>query len=475
MRIATLSLTLAVMIAASASAAQLAGFNDDYQGTTPATGWSYLWNAPLDWNLGNSPPSLDGSTNPLGTSANYVPLIWNGSVYTADGDGTNTNGVPANYLRLGSTGGHPGRGSSQGEAATLTTAPNAHDRAPIAAYTIQSGQEGPVYLTNSFLTSSDSGHNTASHTLRIQVYVNDTLKVDKVQTGYGPGTSISYDAALGNLTAGDTVYVAMSPDGQDGSDTFSWDFTLSTVANTSNGPIIVADLVDDYTTANGSNTGAEASFANLGNGWSYMWNAPSDWNLANDPNASSNASDGDITSTGTFLPLISSGTRWSPDGNNANLDNPPARYMNSGGVGSLVSGHPGAGSAQPEGIGNDEDRYVIYAYTVDTDGLYAIVDSVFSTGNDSGDGNNVRIFTSLNPSSPVFDTTWDGVSDASFNTFVGSLSAGDIIYVAVGVGSSGLDGADSYALDFSIAAVPTPAALPAGLMMLGLLAVRRRK
>lgn len=464
MRTVARSLVIAAALSGVVQAAELADYRDDYQGPTPATGWSYLWNAPVDFGL----ITMDATTNPLGTSANYVPLQWNGSYWTADGDGDPNNSSPDNYLRLTSTGGHPGRGS--GDASGVG---NTQDRAPIAAYTIQPGQAGPVYLTNSFLDSA-SGTHTVPQTLRALVYVNDVLKTQAVQTGL-PGNPVTFDAALGNLNVGDTVYVAMSPDTKDGSDTFAWDFTLSTIANSTNGPIVVADLVDDYVVPAGGNTGTAASFANLGNGWSYMWNAPADWNLANSPTASSDASTGGITAIADFEPLISSGSRWSPDGNNVNTDNSPARFMGSGGIsGGLVSGHPGAGFLQTEGIGNDEDRYVIYAYTIDTDGTYAIIDSAFSTAGDQGDGNNIRIFTSLDAINALFNTTFDGVVDAKFDTLVGKLSAGDVIYVAVGVGSSGNDGSDNYAIDFSIAAVPTPAALPAGLVMLGLLGVRRR-
>lgn len=463
MRTAAHCLVIAAVMTASLQAAELADYNGDFQGTTPAAGWSYLWNAPLDW-TGTS--SADPTTNPLGASANYVALQWSGTGWTVDGDDVNSNGFPGNFLRLSASGGHPGRGASDGGG-------NTQNRAPIAAYTVQADQAGPVYLTNTILKSANSGH---TGTLNVRVYVNDTLKVSKIQTGYGTATNISFDAALGNLSAGDTVYVALSPDGNDGSDGFQWDFTLSTTANSTNGPILVADLVDDYILASTAGASTAATTANLGTGWSYLWNAPSDWNLANDPTASSNASDGDITSIATFQPLISSGTRWSPDGNNANLDNAPARFLNAAGIiGSVVDGHPGAGRLQSEGIGNDEDRYVIYAYTVDTDGQYAIIDSTFSTVDAQGDGNNVRIFTSLDAVNVLFDTTWDGVTNAIFDTDLGKLSAGDVIYVAVGVGSGGLDANDSYRIDFSIAAVPTPAALPAGLMLMTGLAMKRRR
>ncbi|MBI1368018.1 MAG: hypothetical protein GC162_05125 [Planctomycetes bacterium] len=459
MRCAKLVTTGLILSAASlANAANIADFRDDFSGTAFPTGWQYLWNAPLDWN-GSS--SSDASTNPLGTSANYVALNPVSGTWRADNDTLNNNGFPADFLLLTSTGGHPGRGSTQSDGIG-----NNQDRAPIAAYTLQAGDAGPVYLTNTLLQGTNPTH---TGTLRALVYVNDTLVVNKVQTALAP---ISFDAALGNLNVGDTVYVAVSPDGADGSDGFALDFTLSHFANSVNGPIVVADLHDDYKLSGSFADGTQASFANLGTGWAYLWNAPADW----DGTTSSDGSTGAITSIADFEFLKAGGGRWSPDGDALNNDGPPSRYLNTGNLsGSLVSGHPGAGFTQGEGIGNNQDRYVIYAYTIDTDGLYEIIDSHFSTGDAQGDGNNVRVFTSLDALTALFDTTFAGVTDAHFNTALGFLSAGDVVYVAVGVGSNGNDSNDSYNIDYAIAAVPTPAALPAGLALMGMILVRRRK
>ncbi|QNN22320.1 hypothetical protein HED60_08560 [Planctomycetales bacterium ZRK34] len=450
MRMFTRSLVVAAALSGAVQAAELADYRDDFSGT-PATGWSYLWNAPVDFGLG----TMDATTNPLGDSSNYAALQWTGSIWTADGDTDALNSSPDNYLRLHATGGHPGRGSTDASGVGNTV-----DRAPIAAYTIQSGEEGMISLSDTLLRSANSGHTA---TMRVLVYVNDTLKVDKVQTGYGPSTDVTFDAELGSLAAGDTVYVAVSPDGSDGSDGFALDFTINNN--------IVADLVDDYTLGSSVAASTPATSANLVGGWSYLWNAPTDW----DGTSSADASTGDITSVADFEPLISSGTRWTADGDDDNGNGSPARFLTSNTIGGgLINGHPGRGFSQVEGNGNDEDRYVIYAYTVDADDIYAITDSTFSTINAEGDGNNVRIFTSLDPSSALFDTTWDGVTDAKFDLGIGELSAGDTIYVAVGVGNNGNDGNDSFRIDFTIITVPTPAALPAGLMLLGAITMRRR-
>ncbi|NJS38341.1 MAG: hypothetical protein HC783_04230, partial [Rhodobacteraceae bacterium] len=47
----------------------VADFQDAFQGGSPATGWSYLWN----------------QGGAIGNSANYAALQWNGTNYDSDG------------------------------------------------------------------------------------------------------------------------------------------------------------------------------------------------------------------------------------------------------------------------------------------------------------------------------------------------------------------------------------------------------
>jgi hypothetical protein len=413
----------------------IADYRDDFQGTTPATGWQYLWNAPTDWD-GTS--CTNGSTGPITSTADYEPLAWSGSFWTADGDGDAGNGSPARYLRLHGTGGHPGRGSTQTEAPPLDVA-NSHDRCTIAAYTIQAADAGPVYIVDS--TCTVSGHGVAQ-TVKILVYVNGTLKHSVTQTGTLAAT---FDCALGNLSAGDTVYVALSPDQQDGSDGFVWDFTLSDEPVSANGPILIADFIDDY--HSGAGVGDPADFAD---GWSYQWNAPTDW----DGTSSSDGSTGPITTLSDYELLKWSGTRWRPDGDDVFSNGQPANYMNIGNG----DGHPGRGSMQgeapPLAVSNSQPRNCIYAFEVSTDGYYLLTDTLLNTYDGIGDGNTVRVYTSRDAANPIVDVVFDGVTDGSFDTPIGQLEAGDTIFVAVGPGLH--DGNDNFIVDFTVIAGTAP-------------------
>ena len=199
----------------------VADYRDDYQAGSvqgePASftnaggyGWQFFWNAPTDWDGSNS---TDATTGPLGVSADYELLKWNatGSTWTADGDNSNGNGAPANYLRLNGTGGHPGRGSTQAEGVT-----NNLDRAPIAAYTVS--ETGYYGIRDSLLNKVAAGN-----TIKAHVYVEDTL-IDTI-AGAG-GSTTDFDIELGHVAQGETIYVAIAPDTHDGADAFNLDFTI---------------------------------------------------------------------------------------------------------------------------------------------------------------------------------------------------------------------------------------------------------
>jgi hypothetical protein len=53
--------------------------------------------------------------------------------------------------------------------------------------------------------------------------VNDTFIQSQ---SYNPGGQTTFDIAVGSLNSGDTIYVALGPNGKDGCDSFAWDFTI---------------------------------------------------------------------------------------------------------------------------------------------------------------------------------------------------------------------------------------------------------
>jgi hypothetical protein len=439
--LSSISAILGLAFCASLQADPFAHYNGDFSGTAFPSGWQYMWNAPDDW---DGTTATDSSTAPFGAPGNYNNLLWNGSNWTADGDANSGNGTPARFLRLNATSGHPGRGSSQPE-----TTGNSHDRYAIMAYTLSASDlpsgSGPV-----FLTGSNAGVAGAAGGVRVDTHINGN-PISKTVAVAG-ATNRQFDQYLGNLNVGDTVYVGVGPSVADGNDTFTVDFQLALPSTTT--AYLMADFRDEY------------QDGTMPANWRYMWNAPTDWNGT----SSSDASTGAITSVADFELLNSvGGTSWRPDTDTTTSNGAPGNFLNL----SATGGHPGRGSSQAEGIGNNQDRYVITAYDVSLTGIYSITDSFFSTIDGNGAGNNVRIFTSANPTAPLFDSVFANVVDGNFDTSIGTLNAGDTIFVAVG--PNGQDGADSFDIDYSIRfQIPEPSSL----MLLGLgmvLLIQRRR
>jgi hypothetical protein len=445
----TASLTLAASFALTlivsgeeAPGAVFADYADDYStGTFPA-GWEYLWNAPPSW---DGSTASDESGGPITSLADYELLQPSDAYWTADGDGSSATGSPSRSLRLTSGGGHPGWGSTQG-------VQNDQDRYAIAAYTIQPGDipsnNWPVFITDSNLGVGSS--NSAG--VEARVSVRDTAPViSRIIAG---GTSAGFDGYLGTVDVGDTVYVGFGPDGSAISDGFNHDFSLRALDRLQ--PIAIADYRDDY---------AEGTFAD---NWQYMWNAPPSW----DASTASDSSGGPITSLADLETLQWSGTKWTADGDDNNGNGLPAAFLQLDDDG----GHPGWGSGQ-NGGGNDQDRYAIAAYAVPFDGDFSIVDSFLSTGGNGG-SIDVRVFTQRDPLTPVLSMVLPNQAnyEVDFDTRVGVLSAGEMIYVALG--PNGSASADGFAWDFTIAAmaVPEPSSLGLALpLLLGLVPWRRRR
>ena len=199
-------------------------------------GWRLLWNPPSDWDLLNDPASSVGTGGALGDAANYVPLIWTGTEWTPDGDGDDANNEPANFGTLQPNGaGHAAAGSSN-----AGTTGNDEDRAMIAAYTVPA--TGYYGIANSVVESL-SGSGTG---LRALVYVENTEVINVSIPGAGTG---NFDGAVGLVNQGETIYIAISPDGTASFDSFEWDFDLVTLP----GPDAVPTVTLGTVSTDGSN------------------------------------------------------------------------------------------------------------------------------------------------------------------------------------------------------------------------------
>ena len=175
----------------------VADYADDFSYPTPAPGWSYLWNA----------------NGPIGTAANYLPLVADGA-------------SPARYETQNQTPDafpDPAPGASASATSTTLipgqgTAQNALERYVIAAYTISAADvaaNGDQLILDfyRFAVPVESADGVTA-----KLYKNDILLVDRPLP---PGLEFTVDTPapnggpipLGQFVAGDTLYVAIGSDG----------------------------------------------------------------------------------------------------------------------------------------------------------------------------------------------------------------------------------------------------------------------
>jgi hypothetical protein len=173
----------------------VASFRADFQEAQPRSGWRYLWN----------PAGEIGKTN------HYVDLNWNGVAYGANDSPERPQPGPAHYVRISKSGGHPGHGKPQrGDIDTYV----------IFAFTVTN--RGFYVITNSYIIRSDAKLNGD---VNLRVYVNESVVDPEIICG--SKTPVRFDRSLGNLEAGDSLYVAVGPNGMDRNDAFQLDFGVA--------------------------------------------------------------------------------------------------------------------------------------------------------------------------------------------------------------------------------------------------------
>ena len=196
-------------------AAPLTSFEGALQPMTPTSGWSYLWN----------------SNGVIGNPANYAALLpTSDPLWFYDNDGV--DGIPGSepgafvYIGLidpilldgGQPGAHPGRGSEDIDSGSI-------ERFVIAAFALQTS--GNTWITDSLLTNVDH----SSDGVHVQVYLNSNpIPFVESATSSGQGISTTFNTSLGNLAAGDIIYVAIGPGNTDFSDTVRLRYTIDQTA-----------------------------------------------------------------------------------------------------------------------------------------------------------------------------------------------------------------------------------------------------
>lgn len=237
---------LILAISPIAHAVVVADYEDDFQVGTPATGWSYLWNA----------------NGPLGDPDNYEPLVPDNGHYETVQNTAYPDAAPGAFLTVGagpvdpvrfpqnpppdpfglgiplpplpSTFVRPGQGIDQ--------APNTIERAAIVAYTFSA--PGEAFLTDYYFAVSA----TADDPISARVYHHDdpTPILDfTFPAGFAFQTALDPDPIpLGTYAAGQTVYIAIGPTFTDanGGDELRMDFTISVVPEPSGALLVTGGM-----------------------------------------------------------------------------------------------------------------------------------------------------------------------------------------------------------------------------------------
>lgn len=162
-------------------------------------------------------------------------------------------------------------------------------------------------------------------------------------------------------------------------------------------------------------------------GWHYYWNAA-----------------GPVGDASSYAELRWNGKLYGTDDPKQYPAPAPARYLRLTGG----SGHPGQGTSQGHEAGNEEERAVIVGFTVPKAGRYRLVNGVVSRQAGPRSGNvHLQVWAGDREVEPgVYCRSREGVT---FDRDLGTLPAGETIYVSVGPDETDVD--DSFDLDFTIA------------------------
>jgi hypothetical protein len=207
-----------------ATAALITSFQDAFQLSMPAAGWSYLWN----------------SGGEIGNPANYTALLPNSNgVYTSGGVDTFPAPNPAGVVNFdfvgGSPGGHPGLGSAQAGSGGI-------ERFAIAAYTLANSEL--VAIQNSLVVTTNPNSGGSTDGLNVKVFLNNSATpVVSTTTLPGVGSTATFNGPLGPLNAGDTIYVAIGSRDEDLFDSFQLHYDVVSVPEPHAAATIVIGLL----------------------------------------------------------------------------------------------------------------------------------------------------------------------------------------------------------------------------------------
>lgn len=200
-----------------------------FEGTeSPAEGWNYMWNP-------------DGI---VGHSGNYQSLVPNTIATWPNFGGASPMFTNLGGIAFNST----GQGNFRFGRISLTSihgagqVPGTGDYRAVVAYTIQNGEEGHISITNSSYAKLVT---TASNGVDIDIYVNDTLRSALSLDGFNSLTATDFDGSLGNLAAGDTVYITIGDNNDPNNDSGVIDFQLERGPAIGYGPWAITNGINE--------------------------------------------------------------------------------------------------------------------------------------------------------------------------------------------------------------------------------------
>lgn len=199
-------------------------FHGALQFPSPAQGWSYLWNA----------------NGPIGVPANYLPLIaTSGGNYTSDGSDVRPAPPPSNFLgiglQLGEPGGHPGMGALQAGSGGI-------ERYCIALYTVASPNQ--ISLLNGLLRNINPNNGGSSDGLSLMVFLNDSpTPLLSSGTAAGFDQTASFNLSIGDVAAGDRIYVAIGSNDSDSFDGFNLRYDVVAVPEPAAATLLALSVV----------------------------------------------------------------------------------------------------------------------------------------------------------------------------------------------------------------------------------------
>ena len=132
---------------------------------------------------------------------------------------------PARSVNIGPAdglpGGHPGLGAVQAGSGGV-------ERYCIAAYTLTSPDR--IAILNGSIRNANPNNGGSTDGVSVKVFVNDN-STPKLSSSTSPGfdSTTSFNVPLGDLIAGDTIYVAMGSNGEDLFDSFQLRYDIVSV------------------------------------------------------------------------------------------------------------------------------------------------------------------------------------------------------------------------------------------------------